>query len=111
MNTPSNTASTVLRELHPPLNQVIAAIGTPVRWGILGELSAGEPLMVVEIAERLKCSPTLVSKHMAVLRKAGMVSSNRAGQYRIPPHFVMNPAERHVDFGHCLLRLPGANPA
>jgi biotin operon repressor len=67
--------------------------------------------MVVEIAERLNCSPTLVSKHMAVLRKAGMVSSNRAGQYCIPSHFVMNTAERHVDFGHCLLRLPGANAA
>ena len=81
-----------------------------MRWGILGELSAGEPLMVVEIAERLKCSPTLISKHMAVLRKAGMVASNRAGQYCIPPHFVMSTAERHVDFGHCLLRLPGATP-
>jgi DNA-binding transcriptional ArsR family regulator len=110
MNTPSNTASTVPRELHPPRDKIIFAIGTPVRWGILGELSAGEPLMVVEIAERLKCSPTLISKHMAVLRKAGMVASNRAGQYRIPPHFVMSTAERHVDFGHCLLRLAETGP-
>ena len=103
MNTP--IASTVMRELHPPLDKVIAAIGTPVRWGILGELSAGEPLMVKEIAERLKCSPTLISKHMAVLRRAGMVAVGRAGVYFIPQHFVMSTAERHVDFGHCVLRL------
>jgi DNA-binding transcriptional ArsR family regulator len=111
MNRPSNTASTVPTELHPPRNKVIFAISTPLRWNILGELSAGEPLMVVEIAERLKCSPSLVSKHIAVLRKTGMVTSNRAGQYRIPPAFVMSTAERHVDFGHCLLRLADANPA
>lgn len=114
MNTPntlSNSASTVPAALHPPMDKLIAAVGTPVRWGILGELAAGEPLMVKEIAERLKCSPALVSKHMAVLRKAGMVTVGRAGVYLIPPHFAMNTAERHVDFGHCLLRLPGANPA
>jgi DNA-binding transcriptional ArsR family regulator len=110
-NTPSNTASTVPREMHPPIDKLIAAVGAPVRWGILGELSAGESLMVKEIAGRLKCSPTLVSKHMAVLRKAGMVTVGRAGVYLIPPHFVINTAERHVDYGHCLLRLPGANAA
>jgi len=108
MNTLTNSASTVPPELHPPLNKFIFAIGTPVRWGILGELSTGEPLLVVEIAERLKCSPALVSKHMAVLRQAGMVTSNRAGQYSIPPHFPKSTADRHVDFGHCLLRLAGA---
>jgi len=111
MNTLSNSASSVPSELHPPLDKFIAAIGAQVRWGILGELSAGEPLMVKEIAERLKCSPTLISKHMAVLRRAGMVTVGRAGVYLIPPHFPISTAARHVDFGHCLLRLPGAKSA
>jgi DNA-binding transcriptional ArsR family regulator len=110
MNTPSTTASTVPTELHPPIDKLISALAAPVRWQILGELSAGEPLMVKELGERLNCSPTLISKHMAVLRRAGLVQVGRAGVYLIPPQFVRSTAERHVDFGHCLLRLPGANP-
>jgi DNA-binding transcriptional ArsR family regulator len=110
MNTPSTTASTVPTELHPPMDKLILALAAPVRWQILGELSAGEPLMVKELAERLNCSPTLISKHMAVLRRAGLVQVGRAGVYLIPPQFVRSTTERHVDFGHCLLRLPGANP-
>ena len=111
MNTPSNTASTVLRELHPPMDRVIAAISSPVRWSILGELCGTGPLIVVELADRLGYTPSLISKHMAVLLKAGMVTVNRARQYQIPAHFVMSAAERHADYGHCLLRLPGAKPA
>ncbi len=108
MNTLSNSASTVPPELHPPLGKFIAAAGSPLRWKILGELAAGEPLMVKEIAERLKCSSSLVSKHLAVLRRAGMVMVGHAGVYLIPPHFPIATAARHVDFGHGLLRLPGA---
>ena len=110
MNTPSATASTLPPELHPPLDKLIAALAAPVRWGILGELTAGEPLMVKELAERLNCTPTLISKHIAVLRRLGLVRVGRAGVYFIPPQFVRSTAERHVDFGHCLLRLPGATP-
>jgi DNA-binding transcriptional ArsR family regulator len=111
MNTLTNSASTVPSALHPPLNKFIHAISSPVRWVILGELSAGEPLMVKELAGRLKCSSSLVSKHLAVLREAGMVTVGRAGVYLIPPHFAISTADRHVDFGHGLLRLPGATPA
>lgn len=50
-------------------------------------------------------SAALVSKHMAVLKKAGLVEVGRAGMYQIPAHFVVSPQERHVDYGHCLIRL------
>jgi DNA-binding HxlR family transcriptional regulator len=107
MNTLTNSASTVPAALHPPLDKFLLAIGSRARWRILAELGAGEPLMVKELAGWLKYSPSLVSKHLAVLREAGMVMVGHAGVYLIPPHFAMNTAERHVDFGHCLLRLPG----
>lgn len=100
--------SPVPAEMHPSLDNLAFAIGTPLRWQILGELAAGEPLLVVEIAGRLKRSPGLISKHIGVLRKMGLVSANRAGQYHIQPQFVVSAADRCVDFGHCLLRLPGA---
>ena len=111
MNTLTDSASTVPVALHPPLDKFIRAVGSPLRWKILGELSAGEPLMVIEIAGRVKCSQSLASKHLAVLRGAGMVTVGRAGVYLIPPHFPISTADRHVDFGHGLLHLPGATMA
>ncbi len=95
---------------HPPLDTLLAAIGAPVRWAILTELGSGEPRMVKEIAQKLRRSPTLVSKHMAVLRRAGVVVCGRGGLYQIPAHFVTAADKRHLDFGHCLLRLPGTEP-
>ncbi len=94
----------------PPIDLLLAAIGAPVRWAILTELASGEPRMVKEIAQKLGHSPTLVSKHMALLRRAGVVAVGRGGLYQIPAHFVVAPEQRHVDFGHCLLRLPGTGP-
>jgi DNA-binding transcriptional ArsR family regulator len=84
---------------------MVSALGAPTRWRILAELGSGEPLMVKEIAERMKCSAALVSKHIAVLKKAGLVEVGRAGMYQIPAHFVVSPQEGHVDYGHCLIRL------
>jgi DNA-binding transcriptional ArsR family regulator len=95
---------------HPPLDALLAAIGAPLRWAILAELGSGEPRMVKEIAQQLRRSPTLISKHMAVLRRAGVVVCGRGGLYQIPAHFRAAPDKQHVDFGHCLLRLPGAVP-
>jgi len=40
-----------------------------------------------------------------------MVTVGRAGVYLIPPHFPISTADRHVDFGHGLLHLPGATMA
>jgi DNA-binding transcriptional ArsR family regulator len=93
---------------HPPLGALSKAIGAPLRWAILTELGSGEPRMVKEIALKLRKSPTLVSKHLAVLRRAGVVEVGRAGVYQIPKHFVVAADKRHIDFGHCLLRLPEA---
>ena len=64
--------------------------------------------MVIEIAERLRRSADLVSKHLAVLRQAGVVEIGRGRLYQIPPHYLPTPGERLVDFGHCLLRFEAA---
>ena len=95
---------------HLPIDPLVTAIGDPTRWAILAELSAGEPLMVKELAQRLHRSPSLVSKHLAVLRRAGAVVSGRGRLYQIPAHFLAAADKRHIDFGHCLLRLPRPEP-
>jgi DNA-binding transcriptional ArsR family regulator len=92
-----------------PFDLLVTAIGDPTRWAILAELSSGEPRMVKEIAQRLGRSPSIISKHLAVMLGAGMVATGRGRLWQIPKHFFTAPEKREVDFGHCLLRLPPAS--
>ncbi len=108
MNTPSEAQPAVSTQPLLPLKSVLSAIGTPTRWRILSELSAGEPLMVSEIAQRTGQSADLVSKHLALLRKCGMVVRSRGVFHQIPGQYLPVPGRRVVDFGHCLLRLDAA---
>jgi DNA-binding transcriptional ArsR family regulator len=91
---------------HPDAALLLKAVGDPLRWRILAELAAGEPLMVKELAERVGVSRAVASKQMAVLRRAGAVVVGRGRLYQIPPGHLVAAELRHVDYGHCLLRLP-----
>ena len=88
-----------------PFKQFVETIGAPVRCDILGALSDGEARMVNEIAKIIGQKPGLVSKHLAVLRSAGMVVLNRR-LYQVPAAYVADAEKRHLDYGHGLLRLP-----
>jgi DNA-binding transcriptional ArsR family regulator len=93
---------------NPPLMKfetLVTTLGAPVRCAILGALSDGTPRMVNEIAKMIGQKPGLVSKHLAVLRGAGMVTVNRR-LYQVPAQYIAAADKRHLDFGHCLLRLP-----
>ena len=105
MNTDSKPVLPASSPSRLPLEVVLFAISSPVRWRILSTLSLGEPLLVVELAERLGRDAGMVSKHLAVLRKAGLVAANRAGLYHIPQPYLPVAGQRVVDLGHCLLRL------
>jgi DNA-binding transcriptional ArsR family regulator len=71
----------------------------------VGELIGGEQLIVLEIAQRLGKPADRVSKQMAVLREAGLVSAGCNRLYRINPNFVADNDNRTLELGHCLLRL------
>ncbi len=104
MNTPVNPP-------NPPLmkfDALVKTLGAPSRCAILGALSDGQPRMVNEIAEITGMKPGAVSKPMAFLLGAGLVELNQR-LYRVPAAYVADVSKRHLDFGHCLLRLPDAN--
>ena len=82
-----------------PLETFAAALGDATRWRIVTALAEGQPLMVSELAVRIGRSPDLTSKHLARLRKAGVVEQVRGRLYRIPPAYLQTPGL--VDFGHC----------
>ena len=87
-----------------PFVAVTKALGDPLRWALLREMASGEPAMVVELARRVRKPASLVSKHLAVLRKAGLVDIKQRLHF-IPRPLIADPDRRVLDLGYCLLRL------
>ncbi len=103
-------AATLQTDLTPiVLEKMAPALGDAGRIRILRELAAGEPLMVKELAARLGKLQPAISRHVAVLREAGMVEVGRGGLYQIPVRFLVDREQRVVDYGGCLLRLKPAD--
>lgn len=62
------------------LDKVFEALSSTVRRKILAYLSATD-LTAGEIAERFAISKPSVSKHLSILENAGLVTSERKGQF------------------------------
>ncbi len=93
------------------MTTLASALGNPIRWRALQELAAGEPLLTIELSERVGMAPNTLSRHMKVLLADGVVTQNRAGQYAIPAGRLISKEERILDYGTCLLRLGAARIA
>ena len=62
------------------LDHVFEALSSTVRRKILAYLSSAD-LTAGEIAERFSISKPSISKHLSILENAGLISSERKGQY------------------------------
>jgi ArsR family transcriptional regulator, arsenate/arsenite/antimonite-responsive transcriptional repressor len=62
------------------LDHVFEALSSTVRRKILAYLAATD-LTAGEIAERFNISKPSISKHLSVLENAGLISSERKGQF------------------------------
>lgn len=62
--------------------ELFAALADPVRREVVELLAAG-PVAAGEIAERFPVSRPAVSRHLRVLREAGLVESEVRGQHRV----------------------------
>jgi DNA-binding transcriptional ArsR family regulator len=102
--TPSAAPSSTI-----PLDKLLHIISSPARWRILREFASGDQLMVSEIAERTRQSKDVTSKHIGILRNAGIVIQGRNRLYQIAPQFLADKTERLIDFGYCLLRMDVAS--
>lgn len=88
------------------LEAVGTALSDATRWRILLELGKGVALPVGELAKRTGRKPDAVSKHMALLRKAGLVERVYSTLYRLPAGMSpAGPEEKTIDLGPCLLKL------
>jgi DNA-binding transcriptional ArsR family regulator len=69
---------------------VFNAIAEPRRRELIGVLADGREYAVGDVVLRLRMSQPAVSKHLAVLRKVGVVSAVKRGQHRM---YKLNPGE------------------
>jgi len=87
----------------------LKALGDKTRWRIVQALLGG-PVTVSELADRLEVSQYNVSKHLRILREAGMVVADRRGKHvhcRIVPAFRRRMAKKknQLDLGCCVFRF------
>src|ERR1700744_2520825 len=69
------------RRAHPA--DVFSAIAEPRRREVIAVLSDGREYAVNEVVVRMKMAQPAVSKHLRVLRKAGVVTVVKRGQHRM----------------------------
>lgn len=62
------------------LADLAGALSEPKRLLALGMLSQGE-LCLCDLTEALELSPSTVSNHMAILKRAGLVESRKEGRW------------------------------
>ena len=80
------------RDAESGLDRAFLALADPVRRAIVARLSRG-PATVNELAEPFDITKQAVSKHIAVLEQAGLVTRSRDAQRR-PVHLDAAALER-----------------
>ena len=84
-------------------SEVFKALGHPGRMAIVHALAGGE-VCACELAQVAGCLPSTTSRHLTVLRHAGLIADERRGQqifYRLTCPCVLTFAEciNRVDAG------------
>src|SRR5947207_2226423 len=85
----------------PQVDAVFSALSDPTRRAVLRRLAEG-PASPTELAGDLPISRQAVSKHLEVLRHAGLVASARAGRehlYQMTPGPMAEAASWMADVG------------
>ncbi len=78
-------------ETHNDEVDVFSAIASPVRRALLDALATG-PLPVRELAAGFPISRPAISQHLRILKRADLVSEERAGRER---RYQSNPGPLH----------------
>lgn len=85
------------------------ALGSDVRWAIFQLLADGKPRRATDLAAVLKRDFDGVSKHLRMMRQAGVVSvvageDRRYVWFAIPSKYRREPGV--VDYGMCRILVP-----
>jgi ArsR family transcriptional regulator len=85
----------------PDLQTFLKALASETRQAILVLFASSEALTVNQIAEAVGVGQSTASEHLAVLRRAGLLSATRAGKevyYRPNHERMVGSAEQLLDY-------------
>jgi DNA-binding HxlR family transcriptional regulator len=88
-----------------PMANLTRVIGSHVRWLILRELVKGRPLPAMVVGKAVGISADAAAKHLNEMAELGVLEKGYGRLYEIAPAWRPAPGTRHLDFGHCLVRL------
>lgn len=88
---------------------VFGALASEFRWAVLQLLAANQPMSASAVAGAFRRQFDSVSKHLRVMRAAGVLGcetgeDRRESVYFIPAVFRATPGV--IDYGVCQIRLP-----
>jgi len=88
---------------------ILKALADETRWQIVREL-LDEPLTVTELTKRVKATQYNVSKHVRILREAGIVSTRKEGKHvrcSVEDAFRLKMTQKkdQLDLGCCTFRF------
>ena len=90
--------------------EVFRALGHPIRLELLAWIAARGPICVCHLQEELPYTQSRISKHLAILRRAGLVSTRREGTwvYYSADEDALEVAREFVDQLESSMRTPHA---
>jgi DNA-binding transcriptional ArsR family regulator len=93
----------VLNTHRDALSVTLAALADPTRRAILARLASGEAT-VTELADPFEMSLPAISRHLKVLRQAGLITRGREAQWR-PCRINAEPLRELADWTERYRRL------
>ena len=98
--------SAEVKAANARLEAIGSVLSDATRWRILLELAKRDALPVAELAKRTGRPPAAISRHMAMMLKAGLVERVFSTCYTLPAALLPAPGATTIDLGPCLLKLP-----
>lgn len=91
-------------------SDVLKALADETRWSVVRLLLVEEKAKVTELADRLGILQPTMSKHLRILRRAGIITSAKQGTTvwcRVAPAFHQKAGEGpgFLDLGCCTFRF------
>jgi ArsR family transcriptional regulator len=71
----------VVKEARNQTLEVLRALGHPLRLELIAHIAARGPICTCHLQEVLGCNQPTVSKHLAILRRAGLITGRREGRW------------------------------
>jgi DNA-binding transcriptional ArsR family regulator len=103
----ANNMSDASTRRYEARTRIIRAMASPTRLMLVAELTQNDERCVCELAALVEADISTVSRHLLILRQAGIIDEERRG--KMTYYHIRNPVvQRFFDFAECCLRQASA---